>query len=298
MHTSQPLSPGLQDWLAGGKYFHYKGFRVFYRSEGSGEPLLCLHGFPSSSHDWAPLREALLPHFRLITPDFLGLGFSDKPRSYGYSIADQAEICVQLLQRLGAGPVHLLAHDYGDSVAQELLARQREDNGPVILSACFLNGGMFPEAHRPRLIQRLVAGPLGPYIAARMDQRRFARSFAAVFGPTTRPDAEQMQDFWSVLTCNDGTAAMPRLLGYMRERRRQRRRWVAALQGAGLPMLLVNGTSDPVSGGQMADRMQRLVPACAVCRLQGIGHYPQLEAPRQVAKAYLSFLAQHGMIDR
>jgi len=297
MDASQSLSPALSAWLSAGKFFYYKGFRLFYRVEGEGKPLLCLHGFPSSSHDWAPLWAALSPHFKLIAPDFLGLGFSDKPRTYAYSIVDQASICIELLNRLGVGEAHLLAHDYGDSVAQELMARNQEEDGPGVRSACFLNGGMFPEAHRPRLIQKLLAGPLGSMIAGHMSAPRFARSFAAVFGEATQPTEEQMQDFWSVLSYNDGTAAMPALLQYMRERRRMRSRWVGAVQEARIPMLLVNGSSDPVSGSRMADAMDRLVPGCAIYRLQGIGHYPQVEAPTQVCHAYLSFLEQHGIIN-
>jgi len=296
MDASQSFSPALRDWLSAGKFFYYKGFRVFYRLEGEGDPLLCLHGFPSSSHDWEPLWNSLSPHFKLIAPDFLGLGFSDKPRTYAYSIVDQACICIELLNRLGITKIHVLAHDYGDSVAQELLARQQEDNGPVVRSACFLNGGMFPEAHRPRLIQKLVAGPLGPVVAGHMTAARFASSFAAVFGERSRPSEEQMQDFWSLLRHNDGAAAMPALLQYMRERKRMRSRWVGAVQRASIPMLLVNGTSDPVSGSRMADAMDRLVPHCAIYRLQGIGHYPQLEATPQLRQAYLSFLEQHGII--
>jgi len=84
----------------------------------------------------------------VVAPDLIGFGWSDKPRAYDYSIIDQATLCEGLLRELGAERVHVLAHDYGDSVAQELLARheERDSRGtPALQSVCFLNGGLFPE---------------------------------------------------------------------------------------------------------------------------------------------------------
>ncbi|HMG51998.1 MAG TPA: alpha/beta fold hydrolase, partial [Kofleriaceae bacterium] len=86
-----------------------------------------LHGFPTSSWDWRHVWDELARSYRVIALDYLGFGFSDKPSQGPYSVfayADQAE---SVLARLGAvAHVHVLAHDLGDTVAQELLARDRE----------------------------------------------------------------------------------------------------------------------------------------------------------------------------
>ncbi len=113
-----------------------------------------------ASWDWHLLWRPLSEHYRLIACDMLGFGDSAKPRGYAYSLLEQADLQQALLRHLGhAGAVHVLAHDYGDSVAQELLARHRE--GRIQLASCvFLNGGLFPETHRPVLVQRLLLSPL------------------------------------------------------------------------------------------------------------------------------------------
>jgi pimeloyl-ACP methyl ester carboxylesterase len=121
----------------------------------------------------------------------IGFGFSAKPPTYPYSIRDQATIYETLLRELGVDFIHVLAHDYGDSVAQELLARYEERRqasaaGIKIESVCFLNGGLFPEAHRARLIQKLLLSPVGSLLSRLSSERRFRRSFAAVFGPNNR----------------------------------------------------------------------------------------------------------------
>jgi pimeloyl-ACP methyl ester carboxylesterase len=184
----------------------------------------------------------------------------------------------------------VLAHDYGDTVAQELLARANEGNEPLALrSVCFLNGGLFPETHRPRLIQKLLIGPLGPLVARLLNRSWFGPSFSAVFGPQTRPAPEDLDAFWRLVVENDGLRVMHRLIRYMKERRTHRERWVGALQRARVPLRLVCGALDPVSGAHMAERYRELVPAPDVVMLPEVGHYPQVEAPEAVLAAYSAF---------
>ena len=90
------------------------------------ETLFILHGFPTSSFDFHLVFPNLTKVFRrIIAPDFIGFGFSSKPRSYDYSVNDQAILVTSLMNQLNIKEAHFLAHDYGDSVAQELLARRR-----------------------------------------------------------------------------------------------------------------------------------------------------------------------------
>ena len=83
----------------------------------------------------------------------IGMGFSDKPVAYEYSVHDHADMHEALLPHLGVDSCHVLAHDLGDSVGQELLARYEfGDNAygaPVIESITWLNGGLFNEAYTP-----------------------------------------------------------------------------------------------------------------------------------------------------
>jgi len=95
--------------------------------------LLLIHGFPTSSWDFSPIWQALTTHFNVIAPDLLGFGFSAKPVAYDYSILDQADLCEALLTRLGVNRFHILAHNYGDSVAQELLARAHDGSALAAL---------------------------------------------------------------------------------------------------------------------------------------------------------------------
>jgi pimeloyl-ACP methyl ester carboxylesterase len=284
----------LDEWRAAGRWFTFQGHRIFLRDEGTGDVLVCIHGFPTASWDWHRLWPSLTARWRVVAPDMLGFGFSAKPREHRYSIHEQASLHEELLASLGVERVHILAHDYGDTVAQELLARHLERSrlGELrleIASACLLNGGLFPEAHRARLTQRLLASRLGPHLARVMNERSFGRSLAAVFGPRTQPTPAELHDFWRLMACNDGTGVAHLLIGYMAERRRHRERWVGVLSETAVPIRLVNGPEDPVSGRHMVERYRELVPAPDVVLLAGIGHYPQVEDPDGVLGAYLAF---------
>ena len=284
----------LEDWRQSGNWFQHRGHMIFYREEGDGVPLLCIHGFPTASWDWQRVWSALTQRNRVLAPDMIGFGFSAKPRDHLYSISGQATLHEELLALCGIDRVHLLVHDYGDTVAQELLARHLERGaariaGPDLQSVCFLNGGLFPETHRPRFIQRLLASPIGPLLGRLTTERSFRGSFAAIFGPATQPSREELRDFWQLVSGNGGARIMHKLIGYMEERRRQRERWVGALQQTSVPLRLIDGALDPVSGRHMAERYRELVPDPDVVILAEIGHYPQVEAPEAVLEAYLEF---------
>lgn len=286
----------LTRWQDTGQRFDFRGHAVFYqqaRGEASGTPLLLIHGFPTASWDWStiwPTLQKRYPH--VVAPDLLGFGFSPKPRGHRYSLMEQADLCVALLAHLGIARVHVLAHDYGVSVAQELLAREleRAPGMPELASVTLLNGGLFPETHHPTLTQRLLRSPLGFVMVRMMGERRFVKSFREVFGPRTQPGDIEMHDFWTLISADNGTHALRGLIRYIDERRKQRSRWVGALTSTRVPLRLVNGPADPVSGAHMAARYRELVPNPDVVMLEDhIGHYPQVEAPSQTLRVLFEF---------
>ena len=285
-------SPRLADWINGGEMRRLAGHRIFVRASAAPDrpPLLLIHGYPTASYDWSRVWGRLAERYSLYTLDMLGFGLSEKPRNASYPIALQADICQALLDDAGVAQAHVLAHDYGDTVAQELLARERE--GRIRLaSMVFLNGGLFPETHRPRPIQTLLAKPLlGPLLARAMSYLKFEATMLSISGrqPPTR---EELADLWSLIEREDGRRALARLINYMEQRRRNRPRWVGALVASTVPRRLICGAADPISGAHLAQRYRELVPSPDVVVLEGVGHYPQLEAHDRVVDEYQRFRA-------
>ncbi|MDF9891766.1 UNVERIFIED_ORG: pimeloyl-ACP methyl ester carboxylesterase [Pseudomonas vranovensis] len=272
--------------------FSFRGLAIRYWSAGQGEPLLLIHGFPTASWDWHYLWAPLTQRFRVIACDMLGFGDSAKPLSHDYSLLEQADLLQALLAHLQVEqPVHLLGHDYGGSVAQELLARHHEGRAQIA-SCVFLNGGLFPERHRPLLIQKLLLSRLGWLVGRSFGRDDLVRNVTQIYGPCTHPSESALDDYWSLVASNRGTRILHKLITYLPERVAHRERWVGALQAEGVPLRLINGAVDPISGAHMVERYQELVPNADTVMLQGIGHYPHTEAPVQVLRHYLAFREQ------
>ncbi|WP_404365980.1 alpha/beta fold hydrolase [Marinobacter sp.] len=282
------------DWHRKGRILNIQGFSIFVVDEGGPgqETLLLIHGFPTASWDWHRVWPELRKSYRVVAMDMLGFGFSDKPNPHEYSIHGQADIVEEVVSQLGLGEFHVLAHDYGDTVAQELLARQNEGTGAgKWLSGCFLNGGLFPETHRALLTQKLLLSPLGPLFNRLSNKSRFDRAMSRVFGPATKPDEQELADYWSLVNHKGGKHIFHNLITYMNDRKKHRQRWVDALRDANVPLALINGSADPVSGAHMVARYRELeLPLAFLAELPDTGHYPQMEAPSSVAMHYLDFL--------
>lgn len=281
----------LDEWRGQSQVLDFRGHRIRYWTAGDTEaqPLLLIHGFPSASWDWHRLWAPLAERYRVIACDMLGFGYSAKPRGHAYSLLEQADLQQALLAHIGEQrALHVLAHDYGDSVAQELIARHQD--GQLQLASCvFLNGGLFPETHHPVRVQKLLLGPLGPLIGRLFSRRKLAQSFARIFGPHTQASEAELDALWQLVAYNNGPAVMHRLIRYMPERRQQRQRWVTAMQATALPMRVIDGAFDPISGAHMVARYRELIADADTVLLDGIGHYPQLEAPAAVLEHYLQF---------
>lgn len=291
------LSSDVEQWQKSGKYYNFKGNAVFYKDEkgskSDGPVVVILHGFPTSSYDWRKMWSSLSEvSQRIIAPDFLGFGFSDKPPNHRYSIFEQADLIESLLADMGVFSVHILAHDYGDTVAQELLFRhdkmQQTSDKPIeIRRVCLTNGGIFPETHRPILVQTLGANAYaGPMITRLTFYQLFSRSLGRVFGPGTQPTSDEMSDFWSIFMHKNGHLATHGLLQYIAERRENRDRWVGALQNSTVPVTTIFGDEDIINPKPFIEYYKSIIPSPNIRVLENIGHYPQFEDPTNFSKAY------------
>jgi pimeloyl-ACP methyl ester carboxylesterase len=266
--------------------------QVFVRRMGAGPPLTLLHGFPSSSHDWAKIAPALAEQHALLMPDFLGFGASEKPRDHPYSLHEQADLVQALWQREGIASTPLVAHDYAVSVAQELLARQGEGSAATeIESATLLNGGLFPDLHRAQPTQVALLDPeRGPDLSALINEELFVAGLAPTFadGYDAGPDSAEI---WRSMNRADGQRNSHLLIRYITDRREHEARWVGALEGTDVPLSFVWGMLDPVSGAHMAERIRERLPRAPFTELADVAHWPQLEAPQRVATAVLAATA-------
>jgi len=267
-------------WREAGSMVRLGDYRIFTRVEGQGEPVLVLHGFPTASYDYARLVPLLAGRYRLILFDFLGFGFSDKPRPHRYSLFEQADIATAVAAHYGLTHCALLTHDMGNSVALEVLRRRAFQVDKMVM----LNGSVLLKYYQPLITQRLLLNPLtGPLLAGLrlIGKRTFARQFGSVFAQP--PGAAELADFWSLITYNDGAGIYHRLIRYLNERKIHEYEWLDALVNHTTMLTIIWGQRDPVSVPQIADAVMKRRPDATYFRLNDVGHYPQWEAPEHTA---------------
>ncbi|MCB9544131.1 MAG: alpha/beta hydrolase [Myxococcales bacterium] len=286
--------PDRASWQARGRVEAIYGHDVFTLDEGPRDApvIVYLHGYPTSSHDLAPALPALTAGRRVIAHDHLGFGLSAKPADYSYSLLEQAEVALALWQRLGVTRAHLVAHDYGTSVATELLARrERGGIGVELTGVTLCNGSVHVELADLRLIQVLLRSrALGPLVARLVRRDAFAANMRRILARPevlAEPDLDAM---WALLDRQDGRARMPQITQYLVERRRFWHRWIGALTRLDLPCHVLWGTEDPVAVRAIAEAIAAETPGATLEWLDGLGHYPMLEDPARWSRALLAFI--------
>jgi pimeloyl-ACP methyl ester carboxylesterase len=282
----------LTEWRETGEFFDYKGFPIFYREGGNErEVLLCLHGFPTSSYDYHKIWNKLAEKFSVLAFDMIGYGFSGKPKNFNYTTFNQVDVLQALLEHLKIKKIHILAHDYGNTVTQELLARAEENQLSFTMETiCFLNGALFPETHRPILAQKILASPIGFLFGKFISDSKFKKGLASIFGKNTQPTAEELDDFLQVFKSGDGRGIAHKLIRYMSERQTNRARWVGALERMSQPFRFINGLADPVSGKHLVERFRQILPhQTDIIELGHIGHFPHFEAPDTTLEKFFEF---------
>lgn len=276
-----------EQWRAEADHIVVGGHAVatYDLGDPDGTPVTFLHGYPSSSLDAAPVLGHLGEGWRLLTLDLPGFGASDSTPGEPPTVPGAADAVEEMWADRAVTSTVLAAHDYGATVGQELVARRTEGHLPVDLTAVvWMNGGLYPDLHRPTFGQQMLLDPdHGAEIAAAIDRESFIDAIAATWGTRrifTRADATEMH---AALDDGGGVVLMHELLNYIHERIAHADRWAAALT-TDLPTTYVWGEVDPVSGAQMIDGVEeRAGGTPRIVRLPDVGHWPPLEAPDVVA---------------
>jgi pimeloyl-ACP methyl ester carboxylesterase len=180
-------APAIPEWLAREYPFAPKSFltpgkaRMSYLDEGprDAEAVLMVHGNPTWSFYYRNLVQALAPTLRCVVPDHIGMGLSEKPSSYPYTLATRIADLEALVASLGLKRVHLVVHDWGGAIGMGFAARHPELIGRLVI----LNTAAFPSKRIPlriALCRLPAAGPLlvrglngfaGPATAMAMSRR-------------------------------------------------------------------------------------------------------------------------------
>ena len=258
---------------------------------GSGPPVVLVHGTPT----WSFLYRRLIPRLaaaghRVIAPDHLGFGLSDKPAGGAYRPEDHARRLAALLDALDLRDLTLVVHDFGGPIGLSYAVERPERVARLVV----LNTWFWPLDGDARIARgsRVAAGPLGRFLYTRLnasprwlipagfaDRARLRpavhRQYLAPF-----PDAASRRPLWEFARALLGSSAWYDGLWRRRERLR------------GKPALLLWGAKDPAFGPAYLARWREVLPGAEVVELPGAGHFVQEEAADDVASHVAAFLAR------
>jgi pimeloyl-ACP methyl ester carboxylesterase len=257
-------------------------------------PLLVLHGFPTSSFDYAAVLDGLREGRRVLLFDMLGYGLSAKP-DRAYTMALQADIAAAYVASRGIDRLALLSHDMGDTVGGELLARRAEGTWPVeVTGRVVTNGSIYIEQAQLTDGQQLLLSLPDQLLpdGVPIDAAALTKSLRDTFSPDTPlvPEGwpeDPVPPAAAQVVHDDGHRMLPRLIRYIEERRANERRFTGAIETDPAPLHVVWGLDDPIAVPAMVDTLVAARPDASTARLYRVGHYPMVEAPGRFLDAVL-----------
>ena len=279
------------EWKNKGKFLTVNNQQVFVIDEGTSDnTLVILHGYPTSSFDYYKALPYLTKHYRVIIHDHLGFGFSDKPLNYSYSLIEQADIAILLWKKLNLENVTLLAHDYGTSVATEIIARSNQHQLKITIDQLILcNGSMHIELAKLRTIQKLLKNKLtGKWVAKLANQAIFNRNIRNIYFNKSKVTQQELNEMWLQINYNNGRNVIHLLSNYINERYFFWNRWIGALINTEIPTKIVWATHDPIAVKAIGEQLRKEIPNNKLVWLENTGHFPMLENPKEWSELVLS----------
>jgi cis-3-alkyl-4-acyloxetan-2-one decarboxylase len=268
------------------------GARMNYLDEGprSAEAVLLLHGNPTWSFYYRELVRALAPVRRCIAPDHIGMGLSDKPADYDYTLATRIADVEALVRSLGLKRLDLVVHDWGGAIGFGLAAKYPE----LIRRTVILNTGAFASPHIPARIALCKAPLIGPLIVRGLNGFAGPATWMAMHARRLTPDERRAYlwpyDSWANRVAVSAfvrdipmgpahpswatLAAVERGIGQFKDR----------------PAMIAWGGRDFCFDGRFLARWERLLPHAEVTRLPDAGHYVLEDARETVVPQAVSFL--------
>ena len=269
---------------------------MHYVDEGSGPPILFVHGTPTNSYEYRHLIAALSKRFRCIAPDHLGFGESSRPRTFAYTPEAHAAVLKEFVERLDLRDLTLVVHDFGGPIALPLAVGSEEwgpGNGSRVTKVIILNSWAWPLDDDPKMARgaKFIGGAAGRFLY------RYANASLRLIMPSAYGDKKKLtraihRRYLDVFRDRDARVlvlhALARALLGSRAHYQSLLERIERLRD--VPVLIVWGMKDSAFPPYQLERWQRLLPTAQVAKIEGAGHWPHEEEPGRVIAAIEGFL--------
>lgn len=291
MTTGDRDTPSTPKWIPADLYpfpSHFEdieGSRVHYVDEGSGPPLILLHGNPTWSFLYRDIVSALRDRFRCIAIDYPGFGLSQASPGYGFTPAEHADVVEQLIIRLDLRDAILMVQDWGGPIGFAVAARHPDRFSAFVVG----NTWAWPKSDLgTQVFSRLLGGPIGGWLILRRNffvekiipagvrrKKLPAAVMDAYRGPFPTPESRRPVHVFprEILSSRTFLADVEQGMNRLRDR----------------PALLVWGTKDIAFRTPERLRWEQQFPDHRTVLLDGAGHYIQEDAAAEIVSAIIDW---------
>jgi cis-3-alkyl-4-acyloxetan-2-one decarboxylase len=271
----------LPDWLR--KLYPFKphrwmtpdGAEMSYVDEGprSDNAVLMLHGNPTWSFFYRDLIRQISPQMRCVVPDHIGMGLSDKPQAYNYTLETRIRDIAALVKKLGLTRVHLVVHDWGGAIGFGLATRFPQLIDRIVI----LNTAAFPSERVPRRIALCRAGGFGEWLVRRLNGFAWPATWMAMHAHALTSDEKRgylyPYDSWS-----NRVAVHRFVTDIPLEKDHVSRATLVEIESKlnlldHCPTLIIWGGRDFCFNDYFLGRWQRIYPRAGLHRFTNAGHY-------------------------
>lgn len=258
--------------------------RLYYYAagtRGAGEPVVFIHGFPSSSHLWHGVVREMPEGHRLVVVDLLGFGKSDRPGVASLAATAHADRIRLLMDDLGIGAACIVGHGMGGAVAQALAL----DAATRVTRLCLVNSSAFDAWPRgaARFARALAAFPpvgraIGAPLLAGLVHGSLLKGFA-----DEEAGGRALDNFLRAYTMRLGVDALVSQLRVMHDA--SVRALGARLSSITQPTAVVWGADDPWLRLSIGERIRNTIEGATLEVIAGARHFTPEDAPAAVAAA-------------
>lgn len=271
-----------------GEFLDLSGARIYYYAagtRGAGEPVVFLHGFPTSGHLWGDVVPLMPPGHRLVVVDLLGYGRSDRPLTRSVDVRAHAERVLELLDQLRIDRACIVGHGIGGGIAQSLAIR----HASRVSRLCLVDSVAFDRW--PTIEARLARAtlPLTRFLPASLLLAVLRRDLSRGFRDPERA-VHSVDLYLRPFANDDGRNA---LIAHIRALTTDETRELGErLASVTAPTAIIWGQGDRVIPLWVARRLQQAIPRATLDVIPGARHFTPEEAPRQVADVIAGLLAR------
>ena len=281
-----------------GNFEEIDGVRLHYVDEGSGPPVLMVHGQPT----WSYLYRKMIPPlvaagYRCVAPDLMGFGLSDKPEDESaYTLRRHVELVTGLIEKLELKSITIVGQDWGGPIGLRY-AIDHQDNVKALVILNTLVKPMpvplwFKAAFRSR--------GLSSFLIRRLDLfRKISFGPGPMFRrPVDRRAKEQYRMHHPTAASRAGVAAFPKMIPtsenhpnyeYINEIDRTLQKW-------DIPVLVMFSDKDPAFKADEGYRIAKMVPNGRFQLVRNAGHYLQEDAGEEIAERMVTFLRDEAKV--